>query len=104
MGNTRLFRLTADVDLYAKSAKCHRSCYISFWTSHKNFKRSLNQSTQDTGLGQLLVAQQKAYEAVSRYIENNIIDHNQMVQLPSLRPIYIDALEDSGSPNPDYRG
>ena len=104
MGNTRLFRLTADVDLHAKSAKYHRSCYVNFCTSHKNFKRSLNQSTQDTDRGRLLAAHQKAYEAVSHYIENNIIDQNQMVQLSSLRAVYIDALEEGGSPNPAFRG
>ena len=34
----------------------------------------------------------------------NIIDQNQMVQLSSLRAVYIDALGDGGSPNPDFSG
>ena len=96
MGNNRLFRLIAGVDLHAKSAKYHRSCYVDFTLSHENFKRV--HSTHETGRAHLLAVHQKAYEAVSHYIEGNIINCNQVVPLSTLRKVYIDELEKTEPP------
>ena len=104
MGNNRLWRRTAGVDLHARSANYHRSCYNTFTRDYENFKHGQHRGKEETDRARLTAAHQNAYEAVVHYIEENIIGHNKVVQLAFLHAVYVDALEKSGSPNPDYRG
>ena len=61
------------------------------------------QNREDTDQSRKTVAHNSAFKTVIDFIHNHIIKQEEVVQLSSLRLIYIDVLDESGFPNRDYR-
>lgn len=102
MGDNRLYRLTNNVDLHAKSAMYHPSCYHNFCGRYSNFIRK---KTTDNDSDQVLnvAAHKKAYMAVKTYVEVQLVGKNEVVLLSLLRDVYIKELEKEGFPNVNFR-
>ena len=104
LGDTQLFRLVNNVDLHARSAKYHPSCYRDFVGRYSNLKRT-NAKVDGSGVPTSAdVTHAKAYTSVKDYLELAVVNQNEVVTLPSVRDLYIKELERNGSPNPNYRG
>ena len=87
-------------------AKHHTSCHRTFKTEYHNFIRAEERAVAritDTERALITAAHSAAFRSVLQYIHEDIIKENKIVQLSSLRLIYIDKLEEHGYPNDQYR-
>ena len=57
----------------------------------------------DTEQTRCAAAHDEAFNSVLEYVREHIIEKNEILQLFTLRLIYISELEQRGFPNPDYR-
>ena len=105
LGKTTLARKIRGFDLCSVEAKHHTSCHRTFKTEYHNFirveKRAVARST-DTERALITAAHSDASRSVLQYIQETIIKENKIVQLYSLRLIYIDTLTKHGYPNDQY--
>jgi len=104
LGLHQLHRMVQGADLFAREAKCHRTCHISFNLKYTNHLRDAAKShVTDTEENHKASAHLKAFNAVLQNIQELVIEKNEVVQLASLRLGYIQELEINGFPNPGYR-
>ena len=93
-------------NLLAREAQFHQSCRWSFTLKYVNYLRDTAQATIraiDTKQDRKTAAHLKAFTAVLDFIQDRVIGQNEIVQLASLRHLYIQELERNGLPNPEYR-
>ena len=93
-------------DLFAAEAQYHRHCHISFNTKYYNHVRAEKRTeirTLDTEQVLKAAAHEEAFKSVADFIEDHVIVQNEVVQLSSLRLLYINELENHGYPQLDYR-
>lgn len=106
LGLHQLHRLVQGEDLFAREANFHRSCHKSFnlkYTNHLRKAALFESGGTDTEQNLKASAHLKAFTAVIQYIQDLVIEKNEVVQLASLRLQYIQELERKGFPNPGYR-
>ena len=105
--NYPLHRMVHGEDLFAREARFHPSCRKSFNLKYINHMRDTSKATNrasfKTEQDRKADAHSKAFTAVIDYIEDCIISQNKVVQLSSLRLLYIQELERNGFTNPEYR-
>ena len=107
LNKTKLHRRVENVDLFAAEATYHPSCRNQFNTEHLNHMRGSARAQKhdlETEQDHKIAAHQQAYSAVKEYIRAHIIESNEVLQLSSLRHVYMSELEEHGAPSPDYRG
>ena len=93
-------------DLFAREAQFHQSCRKSFNLKYVNHLRNTARAAKnasDTDQLHKAAAHLKSFTAVLDFIQNQVIGQNEVVQLASLRLLYIQELERNGFPNPEYR-
>lgn len=93
-------------DLFARETNFHQSCRKSFNLKYANHLQNTAQATNcvtDTEQNRKAAAHLKAFTAVLDFIQDLVIRQNKVVQLVSLRLLYIQELERNGFPNPEYR-
>jgi hypothetical protein len=91
-------------DLFAREANFHQSCSKSFNLKYVNHLRDTARNHAiDTEQDLRSAAHLKAFTAVLDYIKDIVIEQKEVVQLASLRSLYVHELELNGFPNPDYR-
>ena len=92
LGKTVQARKIRELDLCSVEAKHHTSCHRTFKTEYHNFiraeERAVARST-DTERALITAAHSNAFRSVLQYIHEDIIKENKIVQLSSLRLIYI---------------
>ncbi|KAK3700755.1 hypothetical protein QZH41_010937 [Actinostola sp. cb2023] len=107
LGNNRLHRMVQDQDLFAREARFHPSCRKDFNLKYINYLRDTakakNRSATDTEQDRKASAHLKAFNIVLDFIQDSVIEQKEVVQLASLRILYIQELERNGFPNPEYR-
>ena len=94
--------MVQDEDLFAREANFHQSCRKSFNLKYINQLRDKN-SAIDTQQDRKAAAHHMAFTVVLDFIQDRVIGHNEIVQLASLRLLYMQELERNGFPSPDYR-
>ena len=102
LGYSSLYRMVQGEDLFAREAKFHQSCRKSFNLKYINHQRHKAQATNragDTQHDHKAVAHLKAFNVVLDFIQDRVIGQKEVVQLSSLRLLYIQELENSGFPN-----
>lgn len=106
LGQTRLYRQVQGQDLHAAEAQCHPSCRDRFRDTYRNHlmkkERAKNQD-QDTEQTHRAAAHVNAFDRVLQVLSKNVIDQNNIMQLSSLRLVYIEQLERNNYPNPSYQ-
>ena len=107
MGNGRLYRLVEGEDLFAREAQYHPSCHNAFklqYVSHcRPIKAEAARCECDTEQQRKVAAHLKAFNIVLDFIQHRVVEQNEVVELSSLRLLYIQELESTDFPNPDYR-
>lgn len=101
-----LHRMVQGEDLFAREANFHKSCRKSFNLKYVNHLRDTGQATNraiDTDQDRKAAAHMKAFTAVLDFIQDQVIEQKEVVQLASLRLHYVQELERNGFPNPEYR-
>ena len=84
MGEMSLYRLVNDVDLHAKNAKFHQSCYNSFCVRYQHHieKQNMRKDSESDAQSD---AHMHAYESVRKYVKETVLNNNEVVSLASLR-------------------
>jgi hypothetical protein len=105
MGLLQLHRRVKDKDLFAGEAKHHPSCYKSFRTQFFNYERKIHKAveppdSEDVGFS---AAREKAFASVLEHIQVHVVQQNEVLQLSSLRLLYVEELKRNGYENPNYR-
>lgn len=94
-------------DLFAREARFHPSCRKSFNLQYINHLRETSKATNRTKIeteqDRKATAHLNALTTVIDYIQDCVIGENKVVQLASLRLLYIQELERSGFGNSEYR-
>jgi len=106
LGNNRLYRMVQGEDLFATEAQFHHSCRKLFNLKYANHLRDTAKAANhnlDTEQARKAVAHQKAFTIVLDFIQDRVIRQKEVVQLASLRLLYIQELERNEFPNPEYR-
>jgi len=96
---TDLHRMVQGEDLFAREAQYHPSCRNEFnlqYLQHTNYIKS------DTEQNRKVDAHSKAFNAVIDQIEEHVIRKNEVLELSTLRHCYVDELEKTKFPNPEY--
>ena len=107
IGKTSLARKVRGFDLSAVEAKYHGSCHRSFKTEYHNFIRAQERAKvnrTDTEQARVTAAHNEAFNSTLQFIQDHIVKENKVIQLSSLRLVYIDKLDQCGYPNDKYRG
>ena len=102
IGLHRLHRMAQGEDLFAREENFHQSCRKSFnlkYINHLRDKHSAIDKEQD----RKAAAHQNAFRVVLGFIQDRVIGHNEVVQLASLRLLYIQELKRNAFPSSDYR-
>ncbi|KXJ15418.1 hypothetical protein AC249_AIPGENE10219 [Exaiptasia diaphana] len=101
-----LHRKVHGQDLFAREACYHPSCRKAFnlrYINHlRNKKRSEKQSMTERG-DQEELAHTEAFDKVLDFIQEHVVKQGEIVQLVTLRRLYIQELEKCGYTNPEYR-
>jgi hypothetical protein len=102
LGLVRLHRQVKDKDLFACEAKYHPSCFKSFRSAFANYERKIHMAkgAKDTDHACMSAAHEKA---LKEHIQNHIVQQNEVLQLSSLRLLYVEELKQHGYENPNYR-
>ena len=105
MGLVRLHRQVKSKDLFACEAKHHPSCFKSFRTAFANYERGTcrAEGAKDTEQACMSPAHEKAFISVLKHIETQVVQQNEVLQLSSLRLLYIEELKSNGYENSNYR-
>ncbi|KAI4827603.1 hypothetical protein KUCAC02_030988 [Chaenocephalus aceratus] len=105
MGLVRLQRQVKGKDLFACEAKHHQSCFKSFRTAFANFERSsiLKAGAKDTNQAFVSASHEKAFVSVLEHIGTHVVQQNEVLQLSSLRLLYVEELKLNGYENTNYR-
>lgn len=106
LGHSSLYRMVQGEDLFAREAQFHQSCRKAFNLKYFNHQCHTAQATKravDTDQDRKAAAHLKAFNAVLDFIQDRVIGKMEIVRLASLRLLYIQELERSGFPNPEYR-
>ena len=105
MGLVRLHRQVKGKDLFACEAKHHPSCLKSFHTAFANYERRIRRSKRgkDTEQESMSAAHEKAFMSVLEHIQTHIIQQNEVLQLCSLRLLYVEQIKLNGYENSNYR-
>ena len=105
LGKTSLHRKVKYIDLCAAEAMFHPHCRKTFGTEYSNHLRTVEreQNRKNTVQVQKSQAHNQAYHAVCTFINDHVIEQGEVVQLSSLRLIYIGELDAYGFPNKDFR-
>ena len=101
MGNERLHRLVQGEDLFAREAQYHPSCHNAFkqqYVSHcRHFKAEAARCECDTEQQRKVASYLKAFNIVLDFIQHRVVEQNEVVELSSLRLLYIQELESTDS-------
>ena len=84
-------------DLVAIEVKYHRSCYRSY-SSPKTLERLRQKDNQSRHLS----GYDGAFESLSEYVQQKIVDDFDIVSMPSLKEKYIERLAQNGIVNENY--
>lgn len=106
LGDNRLFRMVQGEDLFAREAHFHPSCRNKFNLKYLKLiesKSTLEADDDYVEQKSTLEAHQKAFSHVLDYIQQTVIQENDVVQLSSLVELYNQELTNSGMQNPDYK-
>ena len=105
LGETRLHRLVQGQDLFAKEAQYHEKCYSSFKLRCVAHRRSQTvEIPPDSESDQIRRAgvHRQALMKVMQYIQENVIQNNEVVQLSYLRGMYVQYCEYNNFPSREY--
>ena len=107
LGEIRLFCLVQGQDLFTREAQFHQLCRNSFnlrYINHiaKESNCELDPKTADSDEKRRAIAHNRAFTAVLNYVEKYVILKREVVELSTLRCIYVNELEKEGYPNPQY--
>ena len=101
LGKTSLHRTVKDIDLCAAEAKFHPHCQKTKYSNHlRTAEREQNKKTVQEQKSQ---AHNQAYHTVCTFINDHVIERGEVVQLSSLRLIYIGELDAYDFPNKGFR-
>jgi len=103
IGDNRLHRKVAGEDLFAREARFHKSCHSSFKLRHVNYLRDQANRSIENKQDEKLEAHQSSFNVVLDFIRERVIGQKEVVQLGTLRHLYVQELERCGFPNPDFR-
>lgn len=105
MGLTRVYRQVKDKDLFAVEAKHHPSCLKSFRTSFYNYERGIHRAEepQDSEQIRFAAVHEKAFGTIVDHVKAQVVEKNDVLQLSSLRLLYVDELRRSGYEDSNYR-
>lgn len=105
LGDDHLYRKVQGQDLFAGEAQYHHSCRKAFNLKYINHLRDTKRKEEhpQTEQGQKASAHQKALEAVVQHVRENVVAKEQVVELRSLRILYVEELEKNGFPSPAHR-
>lgn len=105
MGLDRLHRQVKGKDLFACEAKHHPSCLKSFHRAFANYERGIQRAkgAKNTEQDSMSAAHENAFNSVLEHIEPHIIQQNEVLQLSSLRLVYVEQLKCNGHDNSNYR-
>ena len=106
LGNTRLHRQIIGKDLHAVEAQCHPCCRAKFrreYQSHIRTKERAEKRIVGTEQIRQAAAHEEAFNSVVDILNTHVIERNEVMQLSSLRLIYVDKLEENEYPNSEYR-
>jgi hypothetical protein len=106
LGKTRLYRQVKGKDLFAVEAQFHSECRMSFTTEYRNHIRTQEREENrnlDTDQAHRAAAHNAAFNLVVEHIQKHIVEQKQILQLSSLRLVYITELVQQHFPNHDYR-
>ena len=106
LGMHHLHRMVQGEDLFAREANFHQSCRKTFnlkYTTHIRDAAQSTNRTMDTDQDRKAAAHSNAFTVVVSFVQNVVIVQKEVVQLASLRHLYIEELERNGFPNPEYR-
>ena len=96
-----LVRRVKDTDLFAHvEAKHHPSCLKSFRTAFANYERGIRRAE---GPQYLSAAHAKVLVLALGHIQAHFVQQNEVLQLSSLRLLYVEELRRNGYENSDYR-
>ena len=102
----RLHRLVQGEDLFAREANFHQACRKAFNLKVINYTRDkIRAESSSTKMEHdcKATAHKKAFAVVLDYIQDHVIGLHEVIQLATLRLLYIQELEKNGFPNPQYR-
>lgn len=106
LGHTSLYRKVQGKDLHATEAQCHPYCHDKFHTEYHNYIRGMERAdakVMNTAQACQAAAHREAFNAAVEMLTHQVIEKNEVIQLSSLRRIYIEKLAENGCPNPEYR-
>ena len=106
LGNTRLHRQIIGKDLHTVEAQCHPYCRAKFrreYQSHIRAKERAEKRIVGTEQTRQVAAHEEAFNSVVDILNTHVIEWNEVMQLSSLRLIYVDKLEENEYPNSEYR-
>ena len=106
LGKIRLHSEVLGKDLHAEEAQCHPYCRDKFFTEYKNhvtIKQRAANKILDTEQVRQAAAHEEAFNSVVETIQKRVVERYEVMQLSSLRCIYIDKLAETGYSNPEYR-
>ena len=81
MGNTQHFLLINNVDLHSRSAKHHLSRNCDFVVKYKNPISGNANIAGNSDHTNFAVAHTKAYKSVTDYLEQTVVNQNEVVTL-----------------------
>ena len=105
LGLVRLHRQVKDKDLFACEAKHHPSCFKSFRTAFANYELKIHKAkgSKDTDYACMSAAHEKALSLVLEHIQTHVVQQNEVLQLSSLRLLYVEELKQHGYEKANYR-
>ena len=103
IGDNRLHRKVAGEDLFAREARFHKSCHSSFKLRYVNYLRDQANRSTENKQDEKQEAHQSSLNVVVDFIREVVIGQKEVVQLGTLRHLYVQELERCGFPNPDFR-
>ena len=105
LGDNRLHRMVQGEDLFAKEAQFHQTCLKAFNLKYlKHCKKQGTNNSQGADQDQKATAYEQSFSTVLEFLQEQVIEQKEVVQLSSLRLLFIKELEKNGFPNPEYRG
>lgn len=106
LGHMRLYRMVQDKDLHAVEAQCHRNCRDNFRNEYQNHIRADERAKNrnlDTEQERKAAAYDDAFNSVVQHLNTHVVERNDVMQLTSLRLMFIFKLQEHGYPNAEYR-
>ena len=99
LGNTGLHRQILGKALHAVEAQCHPYCRAKFRREYQRAKERAEKRIIGTEQTRQAAAHEEAFNSVVDILNTHVIERNEVMQLSSLRLIYVDKLEENGYPN-----